>query len=147
MEASVGRRPGTIALAGIAAFIGARIGTDQTQVRTAPLSDRVFELLGDGLNLTAQQRNAINDIGGRYASIRAQLRLQSRTLNVNLARLMAEERQFGPRTAETLEQLQEVMGKRLKISMEYMLEVREVLTPEQRMQFDRRVEEEAAVAR
>jgi Spy/CpxP family protein refolding chaperone len=137
----------TIALAGIAAFFGARLGSDRAQVRGTPLSDRVFDVLGDGTDLTAQQRATINGIAARYASVRAQLRLQSRVLNVTLARLIAEEHRFGPKTEESLAQLQVVMGERLKLSMEYMLEVRQVLTAEQRVQFDRRVEEEASVSR
>ncbi len=137
----------TVALAGIAAFVGARLGSNQAAVRAAPLSDRVFEVLGDGMDLTAQQQSQINEIAARYASVRAQLRLQSRALNVTLARLMAEESTFGPKTEDALRQLQFVMGERLKLSMEYMLEVRQVLTTEQRVQFDRRVEEEAMVSR
>jgi nickel and cobalt resistance protein CnrR len=137
----------TILLAGIAAFAGARLGSSKAPVPTAPLSDRVFEVLGDGTDLSAQQQARINAIADRYASVRAQLRLQSRTLNVTLARLMAEESGFGPKTEESLRQLQVVMGERLKLSMEYMLEVRQVLTAEQRVRFDRRVEEDAMVSR
>ena len=60
---------------------------------------------------------------------------------------MVKEQRFGPKTDETLMELQAVMGSRLKQSLEYMLQVREVLTPEQRAVFDRRVVEEAAVTR
>lgn len=137
----------TILLAGGAAFVGARLGTDAAPPRTAPLSDRVFEVLGDDVDLSEEQHARINAIADRYASVRAQLRLQSRTLNVTLARLMAEESGFGTKTEDSLRQLQVVMGERLKLSMEYMLEVRQVLTPEQRVKFDRRVEEEAMVSR
>jgi len=137
----------TVALAALAAFVGARLGSGHAAPRTTPLSDRVFDLLGDDMDLTAQQHAAIDAIGARYASVRAQLRLQSRMLNVTLARLMAEEQGFGPKTEETLAQLQVVMGERLKLSMEYMLEVRRVLSTQQRAQFDRRVEEEASVSR
>jgi len=138
----------TIALAGVAAFVGAQLGSHQAPPpRTTPLSDRVFELLGDGTDLTPEQHSRIEAIEARYASVRAQLRSQSRMLNVTLARLMAEENGFGPKTEATLAQLQVVMGERLKLSMEYMLEVRQVLTTGQRVQFDRRVEEEASVSR
>jgi nickel and cobalt resistance protein CnrR len=137
----------TVVLAGAAAFFGARLGSDDATVRTTPLSDRVFELLGDGMDLTPQQHATIDAIEARYASVRARLRLQSRTLNVTLARLMAEESGFGPATEQALAELQVVMGERLKLSMQYMLEVREVLTTEQRIKFDRRVEEEASVSR
>jgi Spy/CpxP family protein refolding chaperone len=137
----------TVALAGLAAFLGARLGTDQGSARATPLSDRVFHLLGDGLQITPQQQEAIDAVARRYAPVREQLRLQSRTLNVTLARLMAEEQHFGPQTGQVLAQLQLVMGERLKLSMEYMLEVREVLTPAQRALFDRRVAEEASQSR
>ena len=137
----------TVALAGLAAFAGARLGIQQSQVLKVPLSERVYELLGDDLELTAAQREAIAAIGERYAPVREQLRLQSRALNVTLAALMAEEQGFGPKTEDTLAQLQIVMGERLKLSMEYMLEVRGRLTPTQRAIFDRRAAQEASVSR
>lgn len=137
----------TVALAALAAFVGARLGSGQAAPRTTPLSDRVFDLLGDDMDLTPRQHAEIDAIGARYASVRAKLRLQSRMLNVTLARLMAEEQGFGPKTEATLAELQVVMGERLKLSMEYMLEVRKVLSTKQRAQFDRRVEEEASVSR
>jgi nickel and cobalt resistance protein CnrR len=137
----------TILLAGLAAFFGARLGNDQGRAPRVPLSDRVFELLGEELSITPAQQEAIGRIGDRYAPIRERLRSQSRAVNIELAQLMAEEQQFGPRTEMALERLQAVMGDRLKLSMEYMLEVRALLTPDQRQLFDRRVAAEAAQSR
>lgn len=137
----------TVVLAGLAAFVGARLGIEQSSVHRGALSDRVYELLDDDMDLSARQREEIAAIGDRYSPVRAQLQLRSRALNVTLAALMAEEQRFGPKTEEALAQLQEVMGERLKLSMEYMLEVRGRLTPAQRAIFDRRVAEEASVSR
>ncbi len=138
----------TIVLAGLAAFLGAHLGSrQQPQAQSAPLSERVFEILNEGITLSDEQKEQIRRISAHYAPTRERLRLQSRGVNVHLARLMAEEQQFGPRTTEGLEQLQAVMGERLKLSMEFMLEVRMVLTPEQRAYFDRKVAEEASLSR
>jgi Spy/CpxP family protein refolding chaperone len=137
----------TIVLAGLAAFLGAHLGSRQTHAPGMPLSERVFEVLDDGIALTSAQRETIRQISARYAPTREKLRMQSRGLNVRLARLMAEEQHFGPQTTASLEQLQLVMGDRLKLSMEFMLEVRAVLTPEQKAYFDRKVAEEASLSR
>ena len=137
----------TITLAGVAAFVGARLGSERRAPRTAPLSERVFDLIGDDRELTAQKREAIQRVGDRYAPARERLRQQSQTLNARLLGLMAEEQRFGPKTEDALAQLQLVMGERLKMSMEYMLEVRQQLTPDQRNRFDRRLAEEAGESR
>jgi Spy/CpxP family protein refolding chaperone len=137
----------TIVLAALAAFVGARLGSHEPPAQTMPLSERLFELLGDEVELSDQQRQSILSIADRYAPERERLRLNSRLLNANLLRSMVQEQRFGPKTDEALMALQAVMGSRLKQSLEYMLQVREVLTPEQRAVFDRRVMEEAAVTR
>ena len=137
----------TTVLAALAAFIGARLGSRQVEASAAPLSERIFELIGDDDRLTSAQRDAIRAIGARYAPLREDLRVQSRVLNAKLLGAMSEEQRFGPRTEATLAQLQEVMGARLKMSMEYMLEVREQLTPDQRLRFDRHHSDEALVSR
>lgn len=138
----------TIVLAALAAFLGARLGSQHptASFRDLPLSERIFVLLEDQGNLDEQQRQTIRDIASRYAGTREQLQAQSRALNVRFARLMAEEQRFGPKTSQTLEELQLVMGERLKLSMEYMLEVRTALTPEQRAIFDRQVAEFASLS-
>lgn len=137
----------TVVLAGLAAFLGARLGSDHGRPASVPLGDRVFELIGNKDSITAQQREAISRIGARYAPLREQLRAQSRAANIDVVKKMAEEQRFGPHTEAALAQLQQVMGERLKLSMEYMLEVRGLLTPLQQELFDRRVAEEAAVSR
>jgi hypothetical protein len=137
----------TVALAGVAAFVGAHLGSRQTQRPPAPLSERVFEVLNENVQLSEQQKAAIQRISESYTPTRERLRMQSRGLNVRLARLMAEEQGLGPQTTQSLERLQLVMGERLKLSMQYMLEVREELTPEQKAYFDRKVAEEAALSR
>lgn len=137
----------TIVLAGLAAFVGARVGSSQPAMPNQPLSERLFGLLGDDVELSAQQRQAILAIAERYAPEREQLRLHSRMRNADLLRSMVQEQQFGPKSEEALAQLQAVMGQRLKQSLEYMQQVRAVLTPEQRAVFDRRLIEEAATTR
>jgi hypothetical protein len=137
----------TIVLAGLAAFLGAHLGTRQTYRPPAPLSERVFEVLNETAHLTDAQKTSIHGIGERYTPPREQLRMQSRAINARLAALMAEEQGLGPQTTASLEQLQSVMGERLKLSMRYMLEVRQVLNAEQRAYFDRKVAEEASLSR
>lgn len=137
----------TIALAGLAAFAGARLGSHQVPTPSQPLSERLFGILGDDVELSSEQRQAIVAIADRYSPERDQLRLRSRMSNADLLRTMVQEQHFGPETQEALNQLQIVMGQRLQQSLEYMLQVRGVLTPAQRAVFDRRLIEEAAATR
>jgi Spy/CpxP family protein refolding chaperone len=137
----------TIVLAGLAAFVGARVGSHQPSTPTQPLSERLFGVLGDDVELSSQQRQTIQSIAEHYAPERDQLRLHSRMRNADLLRSMVHEQRFGPETEEALAQLQGVMGQRLKQSLEYMQQVRAVLTPEQRAVFDRKLVEEAATTR
>jgi Spy/CpxP family protein refolding chaperone len=137
----------TIVLAGLAAFVGARVGSLQPATPTQPLSERLFGVLGDDVELSSQQRQTIQSIAEHYAPERDQLRLHSRMRNADLLRSMVHEERFGPETEEALTQLQGVMGQRLKQSLEYMQQVRAVLTPEQRAVFDRKLVEEAATTR
>ena len=137
----------TIVLAGLAAFVGARLGSNPPSTPSQPLSERLFGILGGEVRLSSEQRQTIQSIAERYAPERDQLRLHSRMRNANLLRAMVQEERFGPETEEALSQLQVVMGQRLKQSLEYMQQVRQVLTPEQRAVFDRRLIEEAAATR
>lgn len=137
----------TIVLAGLAAFVGARLGSHQAPAPNQPLSERLFGILGNDVELSSEQRQTIVAIADRYAPERDQLRLRSRTSNADLLRSMVHEQQFGPETKAALDQLQLVMGQRLQQSLEYMQQVRDVLTPAQRAVFDRRLIEEAAATR
>lgn len=137
----------TVALAGVAAFAGARLGAEHAQPRAHPLAERIFELIGDEQEISPQQREAIQAIGERYAPAREALREKSRMINAELLTLMAEEQRFGPRTEAALADLQLVMGERLKLSMEYMLEVRQQLSPSQRDRFQRNLATEAIESR
>ncbi len=137
----------TLALAGAAAFAGARLGAEHAPPRSNPLAERIFELIGDDAGLSPQQRQAIRAIGDRYAPARESLRQKSRAINAELLGLMAEEQRFGPRTEAALADLQRVMGERLKLSLEYMLEVRQQLSPAQRGRFERNLSTEAIESR
>jgi nickel and cobalt resistance protein CnrR len=137
----------TIALAGLAAFAGVRLGAGPARMQRVALSERIFELVGNEQQLTQQQKDAIRAIGAKYAPIRQRLQAQSRAENIQVLGLMASEQRFGPQTEASLDQLQVVMGERLKLSLEYMLEIRAQLTPAQRQDFERNLIQEASDAR
>lgn len=137
----------TVALTGVAAFVGVRLGTQQVRPQRVALSEEIFELIGDERELTADQREAIRAVGERFAPRREELRMKSRALNIEVLQMMAEEHRFGPRTHAKLDELQVVMGERLKQSLEYMLEIRAQLNPDQRERFERNLVQEAADSR
>lgn len=137
----------TVALAGVAAFVGVRLGTQQASAPPVSLSERIFELIGDERELTATQREAIRAVGERMGPAREDLRMRSRNLNVEVIRIMAEEKRFGPKSKAKLDELQVVMGDRLRLSLEYMVAIRAQLTPAQAARFEANLAREASESR
>lgn len=140
----------SLALAATAGFAGAYLGGGVFSAKPRPqppLSEAVFELFTNGHELTAAQKETVRAIGARLQPERDALRERSRALNARMFEDMAAERGVGPRTSKTLAALQETMGRRLTLSLTYMIAVRDSLTPEQQAIFDRRVKQAASESR
>jgi hypothetical protein len=61
--------------------------------------------------------------------------------NVELAAAMSEEMAFGPQAQTAIDHLQHSVGDLQSSTVLYVLEIRDVLTPEQRMIYDQKVVE------
>jgi Spy/CpxP family protein refolding chaperone len=128
------------------AYLGGGVFAPKPQ-QQAPLSESVFELFTDGHELTPKQKEEVRAIGDRLRPERDALRERSRALNAQMFEDMAAERGVGPHTSKTLAELQETMGRRLTLSLTYMISVRDILTPAQQAIFDRRMKQEASESR
>lgn len=140
----------SILLAGTAGFAGAYLGGGVFGAKPqqqAPLSESVFELFANGHELTPEQKAKVREIGARLRPERDMLRDQSRALNAKMIEDMAAERGVGERTSKTLADLQDTMGRRLTLSLTYMIAVRDILTPEQQAVFDQRMKQAASESR
>ncbi|HTI66418.1 MAG TPA: periplasmic heavy metal sensor [Caulobacteraceae bacterium] len=134
----------TLVVAAAAGFIGAWAGSEgvhRGREQTSLLRQSVHEMVHQGLKITPAQRKEINDIETRYTKRRNDLRVQISQTNVELAAAMSEEMAFGPQAQTAIDHLQHSVGDLQSSTVLYVLEIRDVLTPEQRMIYDQKVVE------
>jgi Spy/CpxP family protein refolding chaperone len=135
----------TVVLAGAAGFLGVWVGASRlAPPPTQPpmLPNVVNELRSRGLHgLTAGQETQLNAIAARYGETRAKLRRRITAANFELADSLAEETQLGPKTQAAIDRLKNTVGEMQQAAVVYVLDLRQVLTPEQRVVFDDKVVE------
>jgi hypothetical protein len=133
----------TVVLAGLAGFAGVWVGTarfSRDARPPAPLRAAVEELTHRGLvGLTAEQKRKIAEVEARYSHTRSGLRARIASANVDLANALAQEMSYGPLAQDSIHRLQSDVGELQTQTVLYVLDVREVLTPEQRVVFDEKV--------
>lgn len=134
----------TLAVAAVAGFVGAWAGAEglhRSREQTSLLRESVHEMVHQGLELTPQQRREIDAVEARYTKRRNDLRVQISRANLELASAMSEEMAFGPQAQTAIDHLQNSVGDLQSSTVLYVLEIRDVLTPEQRVIYDRKVVE------
>jgi hypothetical protein len=134
----------TLAVAAIAGFVGAWAGAEgmhRPRERPSLLTQSVQEMVDHGLQLSPAQRKEIDAVDARYTKRRNGLRVQIGGANVELAKAMAEEMAFGPKAQTAIDHLQSSVGDLQSSTVLYILEIRDVLTPQQRVLYDRKVVE------
>jgi hypothetical protein len=133
----------TVVLAGLAGFAGVWVGSARIARDTrppTPLRAAVDELTHRGLiGLTGEQKQKIGAIEARYSHTRSGLRARIAAANIDLANALAQEMSYGPLAQDSIHRLQNDVGELQTQTVLYVLEVREVLTPEQRVIFDEKV--------
>ncbi len=98
------------------------------------------ELTRRGLvGLTDAQKARIDEIEVRYSHKRTKLRTQIAAANVELADALAVEMTLGPHVEMSIEHLKGVIGQLQHETVEYVLELRSVLSEQQQMVFDEKV--------
>ena len=133
----------TVVLAGGAGFVGARYGASSLAPARASqdpalLRQSVHDLVM-GLKLTPAQTKAIDAIEKRYVHNRNALRVKISQANVELAGAMSEEMTYGPQAQNAIDHLEATVGELQRQTVLYVLEVRDVLTPEQQVRYDQKV--------
>jgi Spy/CpxP family protein refolding chaperone len=134
----------TLVVAAAAGFVGAWAGAEglhRGREQTSLLRQSVHEMVDQGLKLTPEQRKEIDAIEARYTKRRNALRVQISAANVELASAMSEEMAFGPQAQTAIDHLQHSVGDLQSSTVLYVLEIRDVLTREQRIIYDQKVVE------
>jgi len=116
-----------LVVAAIAAYCTVR----WTEGRSTPNSLAAHEWLHRELQLTEAQHKALAPIEVKFAETQRRLSTSLHEANVNLARVITEDKAYTPRVAAAVEHVHHCMGDLQKASIEHVFEMRAVLTPEQ----------------
>ncbi|ACB77673.1 Spy/CpxP family protein refolding chaperone [Opitutus terrae] len=127
MKAIVGFFVAVIAVAALSSFCTLR----WVAAQPSPLSTDAHEWLHAELNLTPEQRKAIEPIETRFAAREKQMKAQMRDANHALAVAIGRGKAYSPEVSAAVEKIHHIMGELQKASIEHVFEMREVLTPEQ----------------
>ena len=112
-------------------YLGVRYGLKQAS-NPAGLD----ALLHQRLDLSAQQRVQISALERHFADVRRPLEANLAGARRELAGAIATEHQYGPRVAQAITHLHQAMGALQQATLQHVLAMRAVLTPEQARQFD-----------
>lgn len=123
----------TIVVAFLAGLAGIGLGR---LVFTPERTPSLHEVLHNGLDLNAAQEQEIEALERDFATRRRALEVEMRAANAELAAAMREEHAYGPRVTAAIERFHAAMGELQSETMEHVFAMREVLTPEQRTEFD-----------
>jgi len=124
---------------GIGGYMGARNLVDAEEA--LPLRQTVAAIVRNDLQLSSNQTQEIQAIETRYFDRRTNLRRQVTDANRELADALMSDMAFGREAQEASNHVEQGLGELQRATIMYVLEVRDVLTPEQQMVYDRRVRE------
>lgn len=121
----------------VVAFLAGLAGMGLGRLVFAPeRTPSLHEVLHDELNLSATQEQEIEALERDFAARRRALEVEMRAANAELAAAVREEHEYGPRVTAAVERFHRAMGELQSATMEHVFAMREVLTPEQRTEFD-----------
>jgi len=106
-----------------------------------PLRQSVSAIVRNDLKLTNEQMVELQNIENRYYDRRIQLRSHVAEANRELADALMNDMAFGREAQQASQHVERGLGDLQRATIVYVLEVRDVLTPEQQVVYDRKVRE------
>jgi len=134
----------TVAVALVAGGIGGWMGAQsalENDAQTLPLRQTVHEIVRRDLNLTPDQSKEVQAIESKYYDQRVALRQKVAGANRELADALMADMAFGREAQQASNHVEQGLGQLQRATILYVLEVRDVLTPEQQTVYDRKVRE------
>jgi len=125
---------------GVGGWLGARNALDGEEQGLA-LRQTVHQIVQTDLKLTADQSKEVQAIEDKYYNQRAALRNQVADANRELADALMADMAFGREAQAASNHVEQGLGELQRATILYVLQVRDVLTPEQQTIYDRRVRE------
>ncbi len=129
----------TIFAAGVAGWAGVQYGLAQEQNH----SD-LDTIIHRDLDLTAEQDRKIHVLETRFAADRKMLQSEMRAANRDLARAIIEDHTYGPAARKAIGRVHTAMSALQEKTVQHVIAMREILTPEQTKKFDHIVEQALA---
>jgi hypothetical protein len=135
----------TLVIAIAAGFAGARLGmlgphrTPSGGAPYASVRQSVDDLLDRDFRLSAQQKQQIAQIDEHFSVIHNQIWTGIYTENAELANAVAANMSLSPDAKKAIAGIQDGVGRLHTESIIYVLQIRQVLTPAQRPDFDEHV--------
>ena len=121
----------------VVAFVAGLAGMGLGRLVFAPeRTPSLHQVLHDELNLSAAQEQQIEALERDFATRRRALEVEMRAANAELAAAIREEHTYGPRVTAAVERFHAAMGELQSETMEHVFAMRELLTPEQCIEFD-----------
>jgi Spy/CpxP family protein refolding chaperone len=125
-----------VLLAALAGCLGA-IAADRWSNNDAEVS--LHQFVHDELSLTADQEQRLDALEARFAVEQARLEASARAANAQLAQAMETEHEYGPEVSAAIDEVHARMGELQKATVRHVFDMREILDPDQQLQFDRKV--------
>lgn len=129
----------TVVLALVAGLLGGWLGTTRLLDRRAPGS--VHEIVHHELKLSPDQEKRLEVMEQDFSVRRKAREAELRAANAQLAAAIQSKHSYSPEVVAAVERFHVAMGELQKETVQHVLEMRTVLTPEQARTFDRRVTE------
>ena len=127
----------SIVLAVIAGAIGAACAVHWLSHREQTSS--LHQLVHEDLGLTAEQLTRIDAAEARFATRRVALEQEMQAANRQLASAIEADKSYGPEAQAAINRFHGAMGELQEQTILHVFEMRDVLTPEQQVRFDRTV--------
>jgi Spy/CpxP family protein refolding chaperone len=134
----------TVVVAVLAGAFGGWMGAQNvldSDAQTLPLRQTVHEIVRRDIKLTPDQNKDVQAIEDKYYNQRTNLRAEVATANRELADALMSDMAFGRQAQQASNHVERGLGELQRATILYVLEVRDVLTPEQQMIYDRKVRE------
>ena len=135
----------TAAIAALFGFAGAELGlrhdVSAPDAHKVTLADTINQLLEKQVNLTAPQKTAIEAINTRYTRQRNQLMANLYMARAQLGGAFSENMSLSDPTKEAIGQMQAIVGDLQTLTITYIVDIRNQLTPSQRQLYDQKVVE------
>lgn len=135
----------TVVVAALFGFAGAELGmrreASATEARKVTLSDTIHQLLEQQVNLTPAQKSTIGAVDARYTRQRNQLLANLYMARGQLGGAFSENMSLSGPTKDAIAQMQVIVGDLQTLTISYIVDIRNQLTPAQRQIYDQKVVE------